>query len=171
MLFSKSLTYVVSAAPASLADPYSWFVAAAFLITAAWWIRQSNQGLRLYPASLIMPLMQVCAAAVGGRLACRAGERGAAAARGVRSHRGAGGRRARGVAAVPRCLAVVCPGKQPTPAFSLALLLALCQAFWMCMSVLEGGIYFQEFRNLSPQAAWLLLAGLFMALVGAIFMG
>lgn len=59
MLFSKSLTYVVSELPDSLADPYGWFVAAAFLGTAAWWIRQSNQGLRLYPASLIMPLMQV----------------------------------------------------------------------------------------------------------------
>uniref|UniRef100_A0A1D2AHY4 Probable magnesium transporter n=1 Tax=Auxenochlorella protothecoides TaxID=3075 RepID=A0A1D2AHY4_AUXPR len=102
VLFSKSLTYVVSELPDSLADPYGWFVAAAFLGTAAWWIRQSNQGLRLYPASLIMPLMQ---------------------------------------------------------------------AFWMCMSVLEGGIYFQELDHLPASSIWLLMTGLVMALAGAIFMG
>lgn len=59
VLFSKSLTYVVSAAPASLWDWYSWFVIGAFLGTAAFWVRQSNRGLKLYPATLIMPLMQV----------------------------------------------------------------------------------------------------------------
>ena len=59
VLFSKSLTYVVSALPEVATDPYAWFVLVAFLGTAAFWIRQSNQGLRLYPASLIMPLMQV----------------------------------------------------------------------------------------------------------------
>lgn len=32
---------------------------AAFLGTAAFWVRQSDRGLRYYPASLIMPLMQV----------------------------------------------------------------------------------------------------------------
>jgi hypothetical protein len=58
VLFSKSLTYVVSAAPASLADPYSWFAIVAFVVTAWYWVWQSNKGLRLYPATLIMPLMQ-----------------------------------------------------------------------------------------------------------------
>jgi hypothetical protein len=58
VLFSKSLTYVVTAAPASARDPYSWFTIAAFLGTAVYWIRQSNKGLKLYPATLIMPLMQ-----------------------------------------------------------------------------------------------------------------
>ena len=58
VLFSKSLTYIVGAAPASLDDWYSWFVVLAFVGTAAYWIKQSNKGLKLYPASLIMPLMQ-----------------------------------------------------------------------------------------------------------------
>lgn len=58
VLFSKSLTYVVGEIPTSLRDPYSWFTIAAFLATAAYWIRQSNKGLKLYPATLIMPLMQ-----------------------------------------------------------------------------------------------------------------
>ena len=59
VLFSKSLTYVVTALPASLGDWYSWVVLVAFLGTAAFWVRQSNRGLKLYPATLIMPLMQV----------------------------------------------------------------------------------------------------------------
>ena len=59
VLFSKSLTYVVSYLPGSLWDPYSWIVLALFLGTAAFWVRQSDRGLRYYPASLIMPLMQV----------------------------------------------------------------------------------------------------------------
>lgn len=58
VLFSKSLTYVIGAAPASLSDPYSWFAIVAFIATAWYWIWQSNKGLRLYPATLIMPLMQ-----------------------------------------------------------------------------------------------------------------
>lgn len=58
VLFSKSLTYVVGAGPGSLGDSYSWFTMAAFVGTAVYWIRQSNKGLKLYPASLIMPLMQ-----------------------------------------------------------------------------------------------------------------
>jgi hypothetical protein len=58
VLFSKSLTYVVSAAPSSFLDWYSWLTIAAFVGTAGYWIKQSNKGLKLYPASLIMPLMQ-----------------------------------------------------------------------------------------------------------------
>lgn len=68
----KSCLHLVS--PACLASPhclaashlpiglrrrYSWFTLAAFLATAAFWVRQSDRGLRYYPASLIMPLMQV----------------------------------------------------------------------------------------------------------------
>ncbi|KAL4445374.1 hypothetical protein ABPG77_011199 [Micractinium sp. CCAP 211/92] len=102
VLFSKSLTYVVSYMPGSLADWYSWFVLAAFLATAAFWVRQSDRGLRYYPASLIMPLMQ---------------------------------------------------------------------AFWMCMSVLEGGIYFDELSGLPSRHLALLMLGLVLALLGAIFMG
>jgi len=58
VLFSKSLTYIVSAAPSSFLDWYSWLTIAAFVGTAGYWIKQSNKGLKLYPASLIMPLMQ-----------------------------------------------------------------------------------------------------------------
>lgn len=58
VLFSKSLTYIVGEMPASLKDPYAWFTIFAFLGTAVYWVRQSNKGLRLYPATLIMPLMQ-----------------------------------------------------------------------------------------------------------------
>ncbi|PRW05863.1 putative magnesium transporter NIPA8 [Chlorella sorokiniana] len=102
VLFSKSLTYVVSYMPASLGDWYSWFILVAFLLTAAFWVRQSDRGLRYYPASLIMPLMQ---------------------------------------------------------------------AFWMCMSVLEGGIYFDELIGLPSRHLALLMAGLVLALLGALLMG
>ena len=45
------------------------------------------------------------------------------------------------------------------------------QAFWMCMSVLQGGIYFGEFSSLiTAHLAWLLL-GVLLSLLGAIFMG
>jgi hypothetical protein len=102
VLFSKSLTYVVTAAPGSLRDGYSWFAMAAFAGTAAHWVRQSNKGLKLYPATLIMPLMQ---------------------------------------------------------------------AFWMCMSVLEGMIYFDEMATLSAGALGALLLGLVLAIIGAVAMG
>lgn len=102
VLFSKSLTYVVSSSPASLFDWYSWFTVLAFLGTAGYWIRQSDKGLKLYPATLIMPLMQ---------------------------------------------------------------------AFWMAMSVLEGMIYFDEMRTLTPQAFFALSAGLVLAIAGAVAMG
>ena len=49
---------------------YSWFVLAAFLGTAAFWVRQSDRGLRHYPASLIMPLMQVGGGAVPACSTC-----------------------------------------------------------------------------------------------------
>jgi hypothetical protein len=102
VLFSKSLAYVVAAAPGSLADPYSWFAAAAFGGTAAYWVRRTDRGLRLYPAALIMPLMQ---------------------------------------------------------------------AGWMAMSVLEGMVYFDEAAALAPPELAALLAGLALALAGAVQMG
>lgn len=58
VLFSKSLTYIAEAMPDSLYDWYTWVILAAFLISAGFWIRQSDKGLKLYPATLIMPLMQ-----------------------------------------------------------------------------------------------------------------
>ena len=45
------------------------------------------------------------------------------------------------------------------------------QAFWMCMSVLEGGIYFDELAGLPSRGLALLVLGLLLALLGAIFMG
>ena len=45
------------------------------------------------------------------------------------------------------------------------------QAFWMCMSVVEGGIYFDELTLLPANSLLLLMAGLALALVGAVFMG
>jgi hypothetical protein len=102
VLFSKSLAYVVAAAPGSLADAYSWFAAAAFGGTAAYWVRRTDRGLRLYPAALIMPLMQ---------------------------------------------------------------------AGWMAMSVLEGMVYFDEAAALAPPELAALLAGLALALAGAVQMG
>lgn len=41
----------------------------------------------------------------------------------------------------------------------------------MCMSVLEGGIYFEELTGLPPVHLALLVAGLVLALLGAIWMG
>lgn len=41
----------------------------------------------------------------------------------------------------------------------------------MCMSVLEGGIYFDELTSLPSRHLALLLLGLMLALLGAIFMG
>lgn len=58
VLCSKSLTYIVGSMPESLFDWYTWVIVVAFLISAGFWIRQSDKGLKLYPATLIMPLMQ-----------------------------------------------------------------------------------------------------------------
>ena len=58
VLFSKSLTYIVGSMPESLYDWYTWVIVVAFLASAGFWIRQSDKGLKLYPATLIMPLMQ-----------------------------------------------------------------------------------------------------------------
>lgn len=58
VLFSKSLTYIAEAMPYSLFDWYTWCIFIAFLVSAGFWVRQSNKGLKLYPATLIMPLMQ-----------------------------------------------------------------------------------------------------------------
>ena len=41
----------------------------------------------------------------------------------------------------------------------------------MCMSVVEGGIYFDELTLLPANSLLLLMAGLALALVGAVFMG
>ena len=45
------------------------------------------------------------------------------------------------------------------------------QAFWMCMSVIEGGIYFDELVQLPSSHLTLLLLGLILALLGAVGMG
>jgi hypothetical protein len=58
VLCSKSLTYIAEAMPYSIYDWYTWVILTAFFISAGFWIRQSNKGLKLYPATLIMPLMQ-----------------------------------------------------------------------------------------------------------------
>jgi hypothetical protein len=58
VLFSKSLTYIVGSMPESLYDWYTWVIVLGFLVSAGFWIRQSDKGLKLYPATLIMPLMQ-----------------------------------------------------------------------------------------------------------------
>lgn len=58
VLFSKSLTYIAGAMPYSLYDWYTWLIVMSFIISAGFWIRQSDKGLKLYPATLIMPLMQ-----------------------------------------------------------------------------------------------------------------
>lgn len=157
MLFSKSLTYVVTALPSSLRDWYSWFVVAAFLGTAAFWVRQSDRGLRLYPASLIMPLMQVgCRGAGRGRVVWRlqAGWGGGCSEGGfgLRS----GGR------AVP---------KQPLTGRPAPMAPRQAQAFWMVMSVVEGGIYFEELVLLPANSLLLLMLGLALALAGAVAMG
>lgn len=102
VLFSKSLTYVFSEAPASLLDWYSWLAMLTFVATAAFWVKKSNNGLRLYPASLIMPLMQ---------------------------------------------------------------------AFWMCMSVIQGALYFDEVKGMGAGAFSALSMGLVSALGGALLMG
>ena len=64
VLFSKSLTYIFGdlfggdAAGAVLWDGYTWLVVGAFVLSAGFWVRQTNKGLKLYPATLIMPLLQ-----------------------------------------------------------------------------------------------------------------
>lgn len=58
VLFSKSLTYIASALPDSIYDWYTWLILVAFVASAGFWVRQSDKGLKLYPATLIMPLMQ-----------------------------------------------------------------------------------------------------------------
>ena len=60
MLFSKSLTYVLTATwPSQFFDWYSWTVVLAFVCTAAYWVRCTSVGLRRFSSSLIIPLMQV----------------------------------------------------------------------------------------------------------------
>ena len=59
VLFSKSITYIITAAwPSQIVDWYSWFCVLAFIGSAAFWIKATNQGLRLFSSSLIIPLMQ-----------------------------------------------------------------------------------------------------------------
>jgi hypothetical protein len=58
VLFAKSSTYVFGEMPEALFDWYTWVMVGAFLASAGFWVRQSDKGLRLYPATLIMPLMQ-----------------------------------------------------------------------------------------------------------------
>ena len=138
VLFSKSLTYVVTALPGSLLDWYSWFVLAAFLATAAFWVRQSDRGLKLYPATLIMPLMQARAPPPAAR-------------------------------PLPRCAAVELGTR--ALAAGLSAVLPPSQAFWMCMSVIEGGIYFDELMSLRSRDLGMLMGGLILALLGAVSMG
>ena len=102
VLFAKSSTYIFGEMPEALFDWYTWVMVGAFLASAGFWVRQSDKGLKLYPATLIMPLMQ---------------------------------------------------------------------AFWLGMSVLQGMIYFDEYEMLSPRALWCLMAGLVMAIAGALLMG
>ncbi len=58
VLFAKSSTYIFGEMPEALFDWYTWVMVGAFLASAGFWVRQSDKGLRLYPATLIMPLMQ-----------------------------------------------------------------------------------------------------------------
>lgn len=58
VLFSKSLAYILSSTSLFIWDWYSWFTAVSLIVTAVYWIQQSNKGLRLYPAPMILPLMQ-----------------------------------------------------------------------------------------------------------------
>lgn len=64
VLFSKSLTYIFGAVFGGkegedvLDDWYTWVVVGGFLLSAGFWVRQSDKGLKLYPATLIMPVMQ-----------------------------------------------------------------------------------------------------------------
>ena len=61
VLFSKSITYILTAPwPSQLVDWYSWFCVLAFVGSAAFWIKATNQGLHLFSSSLIIPLMQAC---------------------------------------------------------------------------------------------------------------
>jgi hypothetical protein len=54
----------------------------------------------------------------------------------------------------------------------LGVLCSPCsQAFWMCMSVVEGGIYFDELGALPGDALALLALGLLLAMGGAVSMG
>ena len=60
MLFSKSLTYVLTAAwPSQFFDWYSWAVMLAFVFTGGFWVRCTSVGLRRFSSSLVIPLMQV----------------------------------------------------------------------------------------------------------------
>ncbi|KAL3132553.1 hypothetical protein ABBQ32_009092 [Trebouxia sp. C0010 RCD-2024] len=103
VLFSKSITYIITAPwPSQLVDWYSWFCVLAFVGSAAFWIKATNQGLHLFSSSLIIPLMQAC---------------------------------------------------------------------WTAQSIVEGGIYFDEFKAMeSDNLGWLLL-GMLLAIGGALFMG
>ena len=77
----------------------------------------------------------------------------------------AGSRRSRAPPSLPPTPTLTpAPPPPPTPA-------RRAQAFWMCMSVLEGGIYFDELVGLPSRHLALLMAGLVLALLGALLMG
>ncbi len=60
MLFSKSLTYILTAPwPSQLRDWYCWAVLLAFVATAGFWIQRTAEALRRFPAGLVMSVMQV----------------------------------------------------------------------------------------------------------------
>ncbi len=60
VLFSKSLTYIITAPwPSQLHDWYCWAVLAAFVATGGYWVHRTAAALRKFPAGLVMSVMQV----------------------------------------------------------------------------------------------------------------
>lgn len=61
VLFSKSLTYIITAPwPSQLSDWYCWAVLGAFIATGGYWVHRTAVALQKFPAGLVMSVMQVC---------------------------------------------------------------------------------------------------------------
>ncbi|GLC43081.1 hypothetical protein PLESTB_000865100 [Pleodorina starrii] len=62
VLFSKSMSVILRltfTGDNQLGNWYTWLVLPLFLVTAVFWITRLNKGLRMFPAMIIVPVMQI----------------------------------------------------------------------------------------------------------------
>jgi len=63
VLFSKSMSVILRktfSGDNQLRFWYTWVVLPLFIFTAVFWVTRLNKGLRMFPAMLIVPMMQIC---------------------------------------------------------------------------------------------------------------
>uniref|UniRef100_A0A383W012 Magnesium transporter n=1 Tax=Tetradesmus obliquus TaxID=3088 RepID=A0A383W012_TETOB len=63
VLFSKTLAVLLRATASGdnqLTKWFTWLVLPAFLFTAVFWVSRLNKGLKMFPAMVIVPMLQIC---------------------------------------------------------------------------------------------------------------